>query len=63
MSEDGGDCWALSGDPTATKHLRLRAERKQPLVVGGVDCRLLHYRIFAQSERELAASRRDAHGS
>ena len=48
----GGDCYALSGDPGATRHLRMRAETKVPLVVGGVDTRLLHYKIFAPQQRE-----------
>ena len=34
----------LCGDAAATRPLRMRAERKRVLGVGGVDCRLLEYR-------------------
>lgn len=36
---------ALSGNPQVTRHLGLRAERRYPLVVGGIDARLLLYRV------------------
>lgn len=41
----GATAFLLSGNPEATKGLRLKAERRYPLTVGGVDCRLLRYSI------------------
>lgn len=35
----------LSGDPSLTRALGLRAERKHPVLIAGVDCRLLVYKI------------------
>lgn len=40
------DAYVLSGSTGPTKHLRLRADRKIPLTIGGVDCRLLKYHIL-----------------
>lgn len=42
----GADTFVLSGSTGPTKHLRLRADRKIPLTIGGVDCRLLKYHIL-----------------
>ena len=36
----------LSGDAGVTRPLRMRARRKRVLGIGGVDCRLLEYRIL-----------------
>ena len=41
----GATAFLLSGNPEATKGLRLKAERRYPITVGGVDCRLLRYSI------------------
>jgi len=41
----GADAFILSGSSTATQHLRLRADKRMPATVGGVDCRLLQYHI------------------
>ncbi|KAL4551698.1 hypothetical protein Ndes2526B_g05966 [Nannochloris sp. 'desiccata'] len=41
----GADAFILSGSSTATQHLRLRADKRMPLTIGGVDCRLLQYHI------------------
>lgn len=41
----GADAYLLSGNSKATKHLRLRADTKFPITVGGIDCRLLKYSI------------------
>lgn len=40
------DAYVLCGNPAMSKHLRMRAERKYPVATGGVDCRLLHYKVF-----------------
>ena len=40
---------ALSGDPSLTRHLGLRALRRFPVGVGGVDARLLLYRLRGRS--------------
>lgn len=47
----GGQCahaevFLLSGNPTVTQGLRMKAEQKYPLVIGGVDCRLLKYIVL-----------------
>eukprot|EP00890_Picochlorum_soloecismus_P001063 jgi/Picsp_1/1958/NSC_05424-R1_thump domain protein len=41
----GSDAYVLSGSAMATQDLKLRAEEKYPLVIGGIDTRFLHYRI------------------
>ncbi|GAB4823363.1 hypothetical protein N2152v2_010409 [Parachlorella kessleri] len=41
----GAEACLLSGSSDATQHLRLRADKKWPLTIGGVDCRLLKYSI------------------
>jgi 23S rRNA G2445 N2-methylase RlmL len=41
----GSDAYVLSGSAVLTKDLKLRAEEKYPLVIGGIDTRFLHYRI------------------
>ena len=38
-----GDAWVLAGDPELTRHLRMRAARRIPVINGGIDCRWLHY--------------------
>lgn len=42
----GATAHLLSGDAGATRALRMRARRKRVLGIGGVDCRLLEYRIL-----------------
>lgn len=41
----GAEANVLSGSRTVTRHLRLSATRKRRVTLGGVDCRLLQYRI------------------
>jgi 23S rRNA G2445 N2-methylase RlmL len=41
----GSTAFLLSGSPEATKGLRMKAERRHPLTLGGVDCRLLQYSV------------------
>ena len=41
----GAEAYLLSGSADATQHLRLRADKKWPLSIGGVECRLLKYSI------------------
>lgn len=41
----GATAYLLSGNPEASKGLRLKADRRYPITVGGVDCRLLQYSI------------------
>jgi len=41
----GSEAYILSGSTEATKHLKLRASKRIPLTIGGVDCRLLQYSI------------------
>jgi 23S rRNA G2445 N2-methylase RlmL len=42
----GATAHLLSGDAGATRPLKMRAKRKRVLGIGGVDCRLLEYRIL-----------------
>ena len=42
----GATAHLLSGDAEVTRPLRMRAARKRVLGVGGVDCRLLEYRVL-----------------
>ena len=54
----------LSGDANATRPLRMRARRKRVLGIGGVDCRLLEYRILPPKKEgpsltELAQAARE----
>lgn len=46
----GGTAHLLSGDAGVTRPLRMRARRKRVLGIGGVDCRLLEYRILPPRE-------------
>ena len=41
----GGDAWVLSGDPSLTASLRMKASRKIPISVAGVDSRFLRYNL------------------
>ncbi len=41
----GWQLWVLSGNPTLTKGLRLKCNRRIPVSNGGIDCRWLHYLI------------------
>ncbi len=41
----GWDLWLLSGDPQWTRFLRMKAEKRNPIDNGGVDCRWIHYKI------------------
>lgn len=41
----GATAWVLSGDPTLTRHLGLRASRRVPVRVGPVDARWLRYEL------------------
>lgn len=39
------DVWILSGNKDLTQFLRLRAERRYPIINGGIDCRFIHYKV------------------
>lgn len=41
----GTNAWILSGTKGPTQALRMKASRRHPLSLGGVDCRLLHYEV------------------
>lgn len=41
----GWDVWILSGNSELTRHFGMRAERKFPVVNGGIDCRWIHYKV------------------
>jgi hypothetical protein len=41
----------LSGNPEATRPLRMKAHAREPVTVGGVDCRLLHYHVLPQRQQ------------
>jgi 23S rRNA G2445 N2-methylase RlmL len=38
--------YVLSGNPEVSRAIRMRASRKHPVGIGGVDCRLLRYDIL-----------------
>lgn len=52
----GAEAYLLSGSVSATQHLRLRADKKWPLSVGGTDCRLLKYGIRGRAPEGAAAA-------
>ncbi|MBY0385151.1 N-6 DNA methylase [bacterium] len=43
----GWDVWILSGNRDLTQHFGMRAERRFPVINGGIDCRLIHYKVKA----------------
>ncbi|PSC76859.1 DNA methylase [Micractinium conductrix] len=50
----GTSAYLLSGNPEASTGLRMKASRRLPITVGGVDCRLLKYDIRAMPEKAAA---------
>lgn len=42
----GANAFVLSGSRACTQFLRMSANRKHVITIGGVDCRWLHYKIF-----------------
>lgn len=42
----GWDCFVLSGSPELSAAMKLKAERKFPVMNGPIECRLLKYRMF-----------------
>ncbi len=42
----GWTAYVLSGSPTATRHIGLKASRRFPLMNGPIDCRLLKYEMY-----------------
>ena len=52
----GAEAYILSGSTTATQNLRLRSDRKIPISIGGVDCRLLQYQIRGLNDPAPATS-------
>ena len=45
----GWDAFVLSGNRDLTQHFRMKAEQRYPVINGGIDCRLLHYKVNAKS--------------
>ncbi len=43
----GWDVWVLSGNRELTRHFGMRAERRFPVINGGIDCRFIHYKVKA----------------
>ncbi len=41
----GWDVWVLSGNRDLTRHFGMRAEKRFPVINGGIDCRLIHYKV------------------
>lgn len=41
----GWTCFLLSGEESLTKFLKLKSTRKHPVYNGGIDCRLIEYKI------------------
>jgi 23S rRNA G2445 N2-methylase RlmL len=42
----GWDCWILSGEPELTQFMKLKAERRFPVMNGPIECRFLKYKMF-----------------
>lgn len=53
----GANAFVLSGSAGATQALKMRASRRIPVTIGGVDCRLLEYQIF-RGKAPVPADRR-----
>ena len=47
---EGADAWLLSGSKNITRPLRMSANRKTPLTIGGMDCRLVHYSVRSRRD-------------
>ncbi|KAH7387880.1 hypothetical protein KP509_16G046600 [Ceratopteris richardii] len=43
---NNADVYVLSGSSSATRGLRMKCDRKWPIVVGGIECKLLHYYVL-----------------
>jgi len=41
----GWNAWILSGNRDLTKHFGMKAEQRYPVINGGIDCRLIHYKV------------------
>ena len=41
----GWDFWLLSGNPSLTRYLKMKASKKIPVSNGGIDCRWIKYLI------------------
>lgn len=62
----GAQAWVLSGTKGPTQALRMKASRRHPLSLGGVDCRLLHYEVRSQrpaAEQQHGSMRGRQHAS
>jgi hypothetical protein len=46
----GADAYVLCGNPSATRELFLKVKQKYPIVVGGIDVRLLHYQVRGHAQ-------------
>ncbi|MCO5606327.1 hypothetical protein L7F22_060514 [Adiantum nelumboides] len=40
------DVYVLSGNSSVTRGLRMKCDRKWPITVGGIECKLLHYYVL-----------------
>lgn len=49
----GWRCYFLSADPALAKLIGLKASKRTPLFNGGLECRLLEYRMVAGSNRRV----------
>eukprot|EP00899_Mesostigma_viride_P021308 jgi/Mesvir1/29179/Mv25947-RA.3 len=59
------DVFVLSGNAQVTRGLRMKAEKKYPVVVGGVDCRVMHYKVLPPKPASdpVVHSQQDNNGS
>ncbi|GAB4138005.1 MAG: THUMP domain-containing protein [Planctomycetota bacterium] len=53
----GASAFVLCGDPELSRHLGLRADRKDPVRNGPIDCRWLRYTIDSRAATEPASGR------
>ncbi|KAL4458935.1 hypothetical protein ABPG75_013800 [Micractinium tetrahymenae] len=56
----GASAFLLSGNPEATKGLRMKASQRMPLTIGGVDCRLLQYSVRGMDETAAGKEKKPA---
>ncbi len=50
------DVAVLSGNKHVTSLLRLKADRRFPMTIGGIDCRLIKYKVFSHLTGPVNAS-------
>ena len=50
------DVYALSGNPVASRGLHMKSNKKWPITVGGLECKLLHYYVLPPKQNKTSSS-------